>query len=157
MWSTWDHSYHPIYNYIAVTQVPVKVSYEAFWHHYFYRVHLLEQVSDQLVVSIMLYYSYIQEHAHRAAIMARAGSQGKLINWEEEEEEEEEEEAVVIDQSNEHVINRSASSDSFICINDTTPVDTEKLPQQSHEEIPADDIGGGGGGDNDSDWERWSD
>ena len=25
-------------------QVPAKVSYEAFWHHYFYRVHLMDQL-----------------------------------------------------------------------------------------------------------------
>lgn len=36
----------------SLPQVPVKVSYEAFWHHYFYQVHLLEEVSVPVCVCI---------------------------------------------------------------------------------------------------------
>ena len=111
----------------------------------------------------------MQEHAHRAAIMARAESQGKLIDWDEDEEEEDEEEAR----------DRSGSSDSFICIGDETGVETtadDSMPnkddtatahnvsqqQQQQKETTSQEREktkrkGGGGNDSDSDWERWSD
>ena len=102
--------------------------------------------------------------------MARAESQGKLIDWDEEEDEEE-------DGGNE-ARDRSGSSDSFICIGDETGLETKEDPVPSKEDTTAlnENLSqqqqrqqeetmihkkkkskGGGDNDSDSDWERWSD
>ena len=116
--------------------------------------------------------------------MARAGSQGRLINWEEDEEE-----------SPAGGKEGSDSSESFICVSEEagwegppqeelqtpqeelqtpqeeprTPQEEPRTPQEESQTTskqtpaatPASGDGRGGGGegksDSDSDWERWSD
>lgn len=100
--------------------------------------------------------------------MARAGSQGRLIDWEEEEEQEE--------VSPEEVKDGSDSSESFICVSEEVgweggppkeggspkvggPLkeETQDVSEQT-KATPIKGSGGGGGKtDSDSDWERWSD
>lgn len=126
----------------------MQTSYEAFWHRYFYRLCLLEKVKTVLQLSVILH-TTVQEEEQRAEIMARAGSQGKLINWEEEEEEE----------ACNPVAKRSdtdSSSDSFICVNEDSEglaadSDTSSQHPPPFPPLPPAKV------HTEEDWEEWSD
>ena len=71
--------------------VPAKVSYEAFWMRYFYRMHRLEKVRGSyihLTGSPIESHVYIQEEKRRAELMARASNRSQeQLQWDEETEE----------------------------------------------------------------------
>ena len=152
-------SIYPVYFVHAIffpfIQVPASVSYESFWYHYFYRVHLLEEAE-----------------AKRAEIMARVYSQGQLICWDEEEETGETDGTKKVTDkhtdSNEIVREMTDSSESFVCISDEgtednehkTDLDTQERNEEESEEKNEEKSSttlDGNKNESDSDWEKWDD
>lgn len=121
-------------------QVPSKVSYESFWSHYFYRIHLIEEVDEK-----------------RAQLVARVhSSQGQLILWDDDDDDEHEDKKDPVKLREElKIMDRAMadSSESFVCISEEgSEGQNKELAERESPPLTVEVAGG-----SDSDWEKWDD
>ncbi|XP_011404601.1 PREDICTED: BSD domain-containing protein 1-like [Amphimedon queenslandica] len=120
--------------------VPSKVSYESFWSHYFYRIHLIEEVDER-----------------RAQLVARVhSSQGQLILWDDDEDDDHEDKKDPLKLREElKIMDRAMadSSESFVCISEEgSEGQNKELAERESPPLTVEVAGG-----SDSDWEKWDD